>query len=214
MVGRNEGTPPGSSESEMPERLRREVRDALRRCGVNRSEWLEHDLDIHHVVAAGLAGAADGRRTLERWRVSVQCVENAAIVPRPFHQGQGLHRQAFLRIVNQRLAAADLFAAALVEHSGFVAGRLIILQTIQKIGTELVLRSGDVVAIRLQAALQSALPRPPGSGGGGAMLSDRRERATRSALERRRAPGEGADGGDASFRGPQRHSVHVASSQS
>jgi hypothetical protein len=108
-----------------------------------------------------------------------------------------------------------MFAEALAKHAGFSSARLIMLQTIQKIGSELVLRSGDVVAIRLQAALQNMLPGSPGSGGGGGELraSQRDRAADRNTRASRRASGEGADRGDATFRGPQRSGFCIAPSR-
>jgi len=143
-----------SWEGEWPDRLRRSVRRTLRHAGVSRAEWIERGLDVHHVVAAGLEGAAPGRRVVARWSVGVHNVVNAAIIPRSFHQGQGLHRHSFLDVVNRRLSSADAFATGLLPRVGYGSARLIIVKTIQKIGEELVLRSGDVLALRLQAALQ------------------------------------------------------------
>ena len=199
-------------DNEWPERLRRGVWSVLRRCEISRSEWIERGFDVHHIVAAGLDGAAPGRRLLTRWSVSVHSVLNAAIIPRSFHQGQGLHRQEFLQLINQRIAAADMFAEALAQHGGPGAGRLIMVQTIQKIGSELVLRSGDGVAIRLQSTLHDMLTRPAASGGGGGRLrSDGgAHAAARSVRERGRAPEERADRGDATLPGPRRFSFHFA----
>jgi hypothetical protein len=201
-----------SLESEWPERLRRGVSSMLRSCGVPRSEWAAQGLDVHHVVAAGLDGAAPGRRVLARWSVSVHSVMNAAIIPRSFHQGQGLHRHEFLDVVNQRLAAADMFAEGLKMHGGFGAGRLIILQTIQKMGSELVLRSADASAIRLQSALQERLMRPASPGAGARQLrpAGAAKASGRGGRERGYASGEGADRDDASVLGPRRSGFRLA----
>ena len=115
---------------------------ACKQCHIDQTQWLARELDVHHIVAAGLAGAAPGRRLLARWSISVHSIVNAAIIPRSFHQGQGLHRQEFLQSINLRLSSAALFAEAVLPHGGFAAGRLIMLQTIQKIGSELVARTG------------------------------------------------------------------------
>lgn len=201
-----------SLESEWPERLRRGVSSVLRTCGVPRAQWLAQGFDVHHVVAAGLEGAAPGRKVLARWSVSVHSVVNAAIIPRTFHQGQGLHRQDFLDVVNQRLAAADMFAEALKLHGGFGAGRLIMLQTIQKMGSELVLRSGDASALQLQSALQARLilPAPPGAGARQLRPARAAKASVRGSRERGYASGEGADRDDASALGPRRSGFRLA----
>ncbi len=156
-----------SVDGEWPERLRRGVRNALRRCQVEQNQWVARELDVHHIVAAALDGAAPGRRLLARWSISVHSIVNAAIIPRAFHQGQGLHRQEFLHSVNLRLSSAALFAEAMLPHGGFAAGRLIMLETIQKIGIELVARSEDAVAVQLQGALQILVTRSASASAGG-----------------------------------------------
>lgn len=153
-------------DSEWPDRLRRGVYSALQLCSIE-TDWHAREFDVHHIVAAGLEGALPARRLLARWSISVHSVVNAAIVPRSFHQGRGLHRQEFLHTVNLRLSSAAMFAEAVLPHGGFAAGRLIMLQTVQKIGNELVTRSEDAAAIRLQAALQALVARSAGSSGGG-----------------------------------------------
>jgi len=224
MKNRDGGGGAGSPASEWPERLRRGVRSVLKNCGISHSEWVTRGFDVHHIVAAGLDGAAPGRTLLSHWAISVHSVANAAIIPRAFHQGQGLHRLRFLQTVNQRLASADMFAEALSQHGGVAAGRLIMIQTIQKIGNELVLQSGDVVAIRLQAALQGRVTRSPGSGGSGGSL--RPDRAGNLPVRHARkqgltsqgvasqgiASGEGANRGDAPFFDTQRFGFHFAPS--
>ena len=134
------------------DRLRRSVKRVLRSAGVSCSEWVEHGFDVHHIVAAALDGAEPGRHVLARWSVDIHNVANAAIIPRCFHRGEGLHRYAFLATVNRRLMAADVFAASLRAQAGPRAGRLIIIKTLQKIGIELVLRSDDVLASAIGAA--------------------------------------------------------------
>lgn len=201
-----------SLDSEWPERLRRGVSSILRSCGVPRAEWLAQGLDVHHVVAAGLDGAGPGRTVLARWSVSVHSVVNAAIIPRSFHQGQGLHRQEFLDVINRRLGAADIFAQALKAHGGFGAGRLIIVETIQKMGSELVSRSGDTVAMRLQAALQDRLRRSgsPGAGGRTLRTAGLAKPTARRGRERGCASAEGADRDDASVLGPRGSDFRLA----
>lgn len=199
------GPPVRSLESEWPERLRRGVSSILRDCGVLRAEWLARGFDVHHVVAAGLDGAGPGRIVLARWSVSVHSVVNAAIIPRSFHQGQGLHRQEFLDVVNRRLGAAEMFAEALKAQAGFGAGRLIIVETIQKMGSELVSRCGDARAVRLQAALQERLRRAasPGAGGRTLRTAGLAKPTARKCRERGYASGQGADRDDASVLGPR-----------
>ena len=89
------------------------VHSALQLCQIDQNQWLARELDVHHIVAAGLEGALPGRRLLARWSISVHSVANAAIIPRSFHQGQGLHRQEFLHTINLRLSSAAMFAEAL-----------------------------------------------------------------------------------------------------
>ena len=122
MIAQEAGRTGCLVENEWPERLRRGVRSALRLCQVGSSEWIAGGYDVHHVVAAGLSGAEPGRRMLARWSISVHSVVNAAIVPRSFHQGHGLHRQEFLHSVNVRLASGAMFAEAILQHGGFTAG--------------------------------------------------------------------------------------------
>ena len=181
-------------DGEWPERLRRSVRSALQRCQIEPSVWFAHELDVHHIVAAGLAGAAPGRMIMARWSISVHSIANAAIVPRSFHRGKGLHRQEFLHIVNLRLSSAALFAEAIVPHGGFAAGRLIMLKTIQKIGIELATRSEDAAAVRLQDALQGLVARSVSAGGSaaGGRTDDEVRLAARGGRERFHASGDGA----------------------
>ena len=194
-----------------PERLRRGVRSVLRANGISQSEWAGYGLDVHHIVAAALDGALPGRRVLSRWSLSVHDLCNAAIVPRTFHRGQGLHRQEFLQIINGRVASADVFAEALMRHGGFEAGRLIMIQTIQKIGDELVLRSGDSVALRLQSALQGLLNGSAAAAGNVTRTRPGRTRvASRVVREGSRAAGEGADRADATLLGSRRFGVQFA----
>jgi hypothetical protein len=183
-----------SVDGEWPERLRRGVRSALQRCQIEHNQWFARELDVHHIVAAGLDGAAPGRRLLARWSISVHSIVNAAIIPRSFHQGQGLHRQEFLHTINMRLSSAALFAEAVLPHGGFAAGRLIMLQTIQKIGIELAARSEDAAALRLQDALQILITRSVSAGGSaGGMRADGGARVTaRSGRERFHVSGSGA----------------------
>lgn len=194
-----------SWEGARPDRLRRGVRKVLRGCGVSRTDWIERGLDVHHIVAAGLEGAAPGRRVLVRWSVSVHNIVNAAVIPRSFHQGQGLHRQAFLDVVNRRLASADVLAEALQLRAGFSSGRLIIVQTIQKIGSELVLRSGDPLAIRVQGALQEEAMQAarPATNGSEPRVPAIAERVIRSSQERCYASAGGSDRDDEAVRGPR-----------
>ncbi len=182
-----------SVDGEWPERLRRGVRIALQRCQIEPSVWFAHELDVHHIVAAGLDGAAPGRRIMARWSIGVHSIINAAIVPRSFHQGQGLHRQEFLHTVNLRLSSAALFAEAVLPHGGFAAGRLIMLQTIQKIGIELVARSEDAAAVRLQDALQVLVARSVSAGGSaaGGRTDEEARLAARGGRERFHASGGG-----------------------
>ncbi len=200
-------------DGEWPDRLRRGVRSALQLCDIEREEWLEHGLDVHHIVAAGLDGAGPGRRMLARWSISVHSVVNAAIVPRSFHQGQGLHRQEFLHTVNLRLSSAAMFAEAILPHGGFAAGRLIMLQTIQKIGIELVARSGDAAAVRLQGALQGLVARSATTGGnaGGLRSDDGARPKPRSARKRQAQAGGGARLTSVAVSRPRRPCVQHAS---
>lgn len=184
-----------SWEDEWPDRLRSGVRRVLLKGGISHTEWVRRGLDVHHVVAAGLEAAEPGRMTLARWSVNVHNVVNAAIVPRSFHQSQGLHRQGFVAVVNQRLAAAEMFARALESRAGFAPARLIIVRTIQKIGNELVLRSGDAVAIALQTALQQQTAADVPSGGGRVRRSAGRTLG-RGGRERANDCAGGADRGD------------------
>ena len=212
MVNREGGGVDVAVGSDWPERLRRGVRGALRHYGISKSEWVAHGLDVHHIVAAGLEAASPSRTLLTRWSIGINTAVNAAIIPRSFHQGQGLHRQEFLHIVNQRLAAANMFAEALVRHGGVTAGRLIIIQTIQKIGSELVLRSGDSVAIRLQSTLHDVLTRPAEEGGGGGGRSDDGRQATARIVRGRESVlGEGGRRGDKPISRPQRPCFLVSS---
>lgn len=201
-----------SWDEEWPERLRRGVSSVLRSCGFSHAQWVEHGFDVHHIVAAGLAGAGPARRVLTRWSVSVHHVVNAAIVPRAFHRGQGLHKREFLELVNQRLAAADVFAEALKVHGSFPAGRLIIQKSIQKMGTELVLRSGDALAIQLQAVMAERLMRSAPAVTGVGKLRPARVGARIGRVSRNRdlAREERADRGDASVPGPRRSSLRLA----
>lgn len=200
-------------DGEWPDRLRRGVHSALSLCQVQRDQWLEHGLDVHHIVAAGLDGAGPGRRMLARWSISVHSVVNAAIVPRSFHQGQGLHRQEFLHTVNLRLSSAAMFAEAVLPHGGFAAGRLIMLQTIQKIGIELVTRSEDAAAIQLQGALQNLVARSVSAGGSaGGLRSDDGARPTaRNSRKRPPLPGDGARLTSAAVSRPRRPCLQHAS---
>lgn len=200
-------------DGEWPDRLRRGVHSALQLCEVQRGQWLEHGLDVHHIVAAGLEGAGPGRRLLARWSISVHSVVNAAIVPRSFHQGQGLHRQEFLHTINLRLSSAAMFAEAVLPHGGFAAGRLIMLQTIQKIGIELVARSEDAAAIRLQGALQNLVARSVSTGGSaGGLRSDDGARPTvRNGRKRLSQPGGGARLASAAFSRQRRPCLQHAS---
>ena len=137
-----------------PGRLRSRVLHFLRLEVALRREWVMRDLDVHHVVAAGSGSASLARSVLERWGVDIDDLPNAAILPRGFHQRQGLHRHAYLRAVNHKLLSADFFAGRVAGRGGFVAGRLIITKTLQGMGDELVLRSGDLMALRLQGMLR------------------------------------------------------------
>lgn len=213
MSSRDQSAAAQALESEWPERLCRGVRRVLHDCGLSHSEWVAHGFDVHHIVAAGLDGALPARRVMGRWSISVHSVVNAAIIPRSFHQGQGLHRLEFLQLINQRLSSAEMFAEAVMQHGGFGAGRLMMLQTIQKIGSELVLRSGDGVAIRLQSALHRALTRPAEAGHGRAGLRSEVGGAGtgRHVRERSFASGKGSDRGDAAILGSRRSGFQLAS---
>ena len=187
------GVESSSEEDDWPDRLRLGVRRILFETGVSRAQWVKLGLDVHHVVAAGLDAAQPSRVVMARWSVSVHHFSNAAILPRAFHQGQGLHRQAYLEVVNRRLASADAFAEAMEARAGIEPARLIIIKTIQQMGNELVLRSGAAVALKLQSALQQhmlaadAVPERAG-----------RRRSGRSALngaQSRREPDYGSAGG-------------------
>ncbi len=144
-----------SLSSEWPDRLRVGVIRVLAADGRTEADWFARGLDVHHVVAAGLDGARPGRLVMSRWSINVHDVVNAAIIPRSFHQGRGLHRSAFLELVNGRLISAEIFAERVAAQAGFGPGRLIILKTIQKIGSELVLLSGDPGALALQELLRA-----------------------------------------------------------
>ena len=200
-------------EGEWPERLRRGVCGALQRCHLEQEQWLAREFDVHHIVAAGLDGAAPGRRMLARWSISVHSVANAAIIPRSFHQGQGLHRQEFLRTINLRLSSAAQFAEAVLPHGGFAAGRLIMLQTIQKIGAELVARSDDAAAIRLQDALQAFVTRSATAGvsAGGGRSDDGTRTTARSGRERSHVAPGGARLESAAVSRPRRPGLQHAS---
>ncbi len=202
-----------SVDGEWPERLRRGVRIALSRCQIEQSQWFARELDVHHIVAAGLDGAAPGRRLLARWSISVHSIVNAAIVPRSFHQGQGLHRQEFLHTINLRLSSAAMFAEAVLPHGGFAAGRLIMLQTIQKIGIELVARSEDAAALRLQNALQVLVTRSASAGGsaGGVRADDGGRVTARNSRERFHVSGRGARLESESVSCTRRPSLQLAS---
>ncbi len=164
---------------EWPDRLRLSVLRVLSAGEDQEREWFSREFDVHHVVAAGLDGARQGRLVMSRWGVSIHNAVNAAIVPRSFHQGQGLHRHAFLEAVNQQLMSAEVFAERVALEAGFPTGRLIIVKTIQKMGIELVLRSGDPVALELQRSLQE---RPTLAGKRlGRVTAERRARMARRA---------------------------------
>lgn len=198
-------------DSEWPERLRRGVQSVLKRCGVANSEWTAQGYDVHHIVAAGLGGAAPGRAVLARWSVGVHSVANAVVLPRSFHQQEGLHRLAFLQLVNQRLVSAEMFGQALSPHAGSAAGRLIIVQTMQKIGNELVLRSGDAVAIRVQAALQGlASDGAPGGGGSCHVAFGSLSASGRRTRKQKCASVEGAERPNAPILGQQRFGFQLA----
>lgn len=169
MPGLGDGFSVCSWGDEWPNSLRAAVRRVLRRAGVSRTEWFERGLDVHHVVAAGLDGAAFARSVMGRWQVNVHDVANAAVLPRRFHQGRGLHRQSYLDVVNRRLMSAEALAYRLQSDAGFNAARLIIVKTIQSMANQLVFQSGDAVVGRLQATLQefANTERPPGPGGSG-----------------------------------------------
>ena len=198
-------------DGEWPDRLRRGVYNALHLCQVDQDQWLARELDVHHVVAAGLDGAQAGRRLLAKWSISVHSVVNAAIVPRSFHQGQGLHRQEFLHAINLRLSSAAMFAEAVLPHGGFSAGRLIMQQTVQKIGIELVARSGDVAALRLQKALQALVARSAAGGAGGVRIDVGARTANRTTRQQFHAASGGARLGSATVPSTRRPCLQHAS---
>ena len=211
MSGQKEQVAGPFTDGEWPDRLRRGVHNALQLCQLDHNQWLARELDVHHIVAAGLEGALPGRRLLARWSISVHSVTNAAIVPRSFHQGQGLHRQEFLHTINLRLSSAAMFAEAILPHGGFAAGRLIMQQTVQKIGIELVARSSDAAALRLQRALQELFAGSAGGSAGG-MRSDVGARAARRiGRERFHAASSGVRVGSAAVSSPGRPCLQHAS---
>lgn len=184
MLGLSKQFAECSPSGRRPDRLRLGVIRVLEHGTVGGAEWSSRELDVHHVVAAALDGARPARAVMTRWDVNIHNVVNAAILPRAFHQRQGLHRQAFLEVVNRKLLSADMLANGIFSRAGFATARLIIVKTIQSMGSELVLRSGDAVAFALQSSLRSRLLTFEGQGVG------RQERCGPSAG--RRTAGGGA----------------------
>ena len=113
-------------------------------------------LDVHHVVAAALERARPSREVLGFWGVDVHSVDNAAILPRSFHQGHGLHRGEFLAWVNTRVLAADGVGRAVCAGAGMAMARRIFIDMLQKIGDGLVEGTGDPAAMGLQALLRNS----------------------------------------------------------
>ena len=210
MSGPAHRTPTPVVDGEWPDRLRRGVSHALSSCQIEAAEWHARELDVHHIVAAGLDGAAPGRHLLARWSISVHSVVNAAVVPRSFHQGQGLHRQEFLHTINLRLSSAAMFAEAVLPYGGFKAGRLIMLQSVQKIGIELVARSGDAAAIRLQGALQDLVARSTGGGSGGLRSNVGARTSLRNSRQRSHTASSGVRVDSVAVPRPRRPCVHHA----
>lgn len=143
--------------SALPERLRTAVLRALRSADEPAQLMFTGGgsaLDVHHVVAAGLERAAPGRLILRYWQVEVHSVANAAILPRSFHQGQGLHRTSFLEEVNRRVLAADGAARVAGARFGNSVGRRVFIDMLQKLGDSMVTGAGDAFAISLQAILR------------------------------------------------------------
>ena len=210
MAGLGEDLGEGSWEDEWPNSLRAAVRRVLHTAGISRTEWFERGFDVHHVVAAALDGAAFPRSVMGRWRVNLHSPINAAILPRRFHQGHGLHRRSYLEVVNRRLMSAHASAEQLEPRAGFGAARLIIVKTIRNLGNELVLHSGDVLAARLQAALQEQSIEPP-RGGPGRCATDRgRGHAARLARERGCSAAGGADRVDEALLAARRPRLSLA----
>ncbi len=118
-------------------------------------------LDVHHVVAAGLERAAPARVLLATWSVSLNSLANAAVLPRWFHQGRGLHRSFYVEGVNRRLVAADGMASRVGARAGFPAGRRLFLSILRRMGDSLCFETGDALAARLQAALRRCDPELP-----------------------------------------------------
>lgn len=136
-----------------PDRLRLSVLRTLAQQAGRRCDLLS-DLDVHHVVAGGLEWARPARVVLARWSISINDVANAAILPRRFHQQEGLHRRGFLDVINRRMLNADRLASGVGRQVGKAGARLIITKTIQNMGDELVLRSGDRLASQLQEVIR------------------------------------------------------------
>ena len=184
-----------SVDGEWPERLRRGVRIALNRCQIEQSQWFAREFDVHHIVAAGLDGAAPGRRLLARWSISVHSIVNAAIVPRSFHQGQGLHRQEFLHTINLRLSSAAMFCGGCFYRMVVLRlGVSLCFRLYRRLELSLLRVSEDAAALRLQNALQVLVTRSASAGGsaGGVRADDGGRVTARSGRERFHVSGRGA----------------------
>lgn len=143
-------------------RLRRVVFSTLRSVGAGREVGLDEGwaglIDVHHVVAVSLERAAPARELLSAWSVALDGPSNAAMLPRWFHQGHGLHRSSYVEGVNRRLVAVDGMARRVRLLAGAVAGRRIFLQALCQMGDALCFETGDAGAATLQVALRRCDP--------------------------------------------------------
>jgi len=93
---------------------------------------------------------------LRHWQVEVHSTVNAAILPRSFHQGHGLHRGPFLEEVNRRMLTADGVARMVAVKLGHSAARHVFIDMLKKLGDSIVAGTSDPVAISLQAVLRTS----------------------------------------------------------
>ena len=145
--------------SALPERLRAAVLRALRSCEEPQELMFMAGgppLDVHHVVAARLEGAASSRLLLKTWSVDVHSTWNAAILPRSFHQRHGLHRGCYLESFNRRVRAADGVARRVAERSGDEAGRRLFIDMLRKLGDSIVSGASEPVSASLQRILRES----------------------------------------------------------
>ncbi len=143
----------------LPERLRMAVLRALRSVEEPRElPFLAGGapLDVHHVVAAGLERAGSSRLMLRAWSVDIHSVANAAILPRSFHQGRGLHKGCYLDSVNRQIMLADGAARRVAIKAGDSEGRRVFIDMLQKLGDSIVAGAADPVATSLQRILRSS----------------------------------------------------------